>query len=278
MTFNRCLRYLFIVSLLLTAAACSSVFYYPTPFPDVDYSKFLLKPEVIEFESEDGVKLNAWYFRAKGKSFGKIIHFHGNAQNLANHSFFLRNAPLRGFDYFIFDYRGYGNSAGTPTPIGLIKDGKAAIRWVSKKNPELPLIVVGQSLGGAVAMQTLLELNGEVPVKQIVIDSSFTSYRSVARNMMMKNWFTWILHPIAWLIVDNSSAPGVNIKKLAPVSLLVVHGTNDGTIDYKFGEQIYQLAGDPKDFWTIPSGQHTDFLYKKEWEDKFYSYLKDKLK
>lgn len=275
---RHCLSYLFIVSVLLLTTACSSVFYHPAPFPEVEYSKFLIRPEEITFESEDGTKLNAWYFPAKGKPLGKIIHFHGNAQNLANHWMFLRNAPFQGFDYFIFDYRGYGKSEGSPNPKGLIKDGKAALRFIAKKKPDLPLIVIGQSLGGAVAMETLIELKGEVPVKQIVVDSSFNNYRSVARNIMMKNWITWLFHPIAWLIVDNSTAPKDKIKNLAPTPLLVIHGTKDQVVDYKFGEQIYKLAGEPKEFWTIPNGYHTDFSYRKNWEEKFYSYLRDKLK
>ncbi len=278
MTNKHCLSYLFSVSALLFLTACSSVFYYPTPFPPIDYSKTSLKVEVITFESEDGTKLNAWYVPAKGKAIGKIIHFHGNAQNLANHSVFLRNAPNQGFDYFIFDYRGYGNSEGTPTPKGLIKDGKAAMRWVAKKRPDLPLIVMGQSLGGAVAMSTLLELNGEVPVKLIVIDSSFSSYRSAARNIMMNNWITWPFHPLAWLIIDNSTAPGDKIKNLSPVPVLVVHGDKDQVVAYRFGEEIYKNLKEPKEFWHISGGYHTDFLYRSDWEAKFYSYLKGKLK
>ena len=277
MTFSQCLKFTFTVSIVILSVGCSSVFYYPTPFPNVDYSKFTIKLEVIEFESEDGTRLSAWFFPAQGKALGKIIHFHGNAQNLANHFFFLRNAPSQGFDFFIFDYRGYGNSAGSPNPEGLIKDGKAAVRWIHKRKPALPLIVMGQSLGGAVALQTLIEMKGEVPVKQIVIDSSFTNYRSVARNIMMKNWITWLFHPIAWLIVDNSKGPGAEIKKLSPTPLLIIHGEKDQTVDYRFGKQMYELAGDPKEFWSIPSGRHTDFLYRKDWEDKFYTYLKGKL-
>lgn len=279
---NRCLNYFCTVSLfagfVFLSTACSTFYYYPTRNPAVNPNRLLVKPEIIEFKSEDGVILTGWYFPAQGKTLGKIIQFHGNAQNLTNHFAFLRNAPFRGFDHFIFDYRGYGASDGEPEPKGLIKDGKAAIRWIAKRKPDVPLVVMGQSLGGAVALKTLIEMKGEIPVKQIVIDSSFLSYRSVARNIMMKHWFTWPLHPIAWLIVDNSAAPGNDIKKLSPTPILIVHGDQDNAVDVRFGKEMYKVADEPKEFWFISGGYHIDFLFRKEWEDKFYNYLRDRMK
>lgn len=278
MTLSRCLNFIFIASLFVLQFSCSSVFYHPTPIGKIDTSKLLIQPQSVSFVTEDGVKLHGWYFPAQGKTLGKIIQFHGNGQNLTNHFVFLRNAPFRGFDHFIFDYRGYGNSEGVPTPEGLIKDGRAALSWISKVKPDAPLVVMGQSLGGAVALKTLIDMKGEIPVKQIVIDSSFSSYRSVARDIMWNHAVTWILHPIAWLIVDNSEAPGGDIKKLSPTPILIVHGDRDQTVSYRFGEELYSLAAEPKDFWQIKDGEHIDFLFRKDWEDKFYIYLRDKLK
>jgi uncharacterized protein len=253
---------------------CSSVFYYPDNFLYVERAKLPVQPEDVYFTAADGTKLHGWFFPAQGKPLGKIVHFHGNAQNLTAHFLFLRHAPGQGFHHFIFDYRGYGQSEGKTEPAGLIQDGKAAMRWIRARDPDLPLIVFGQSLGGAVALKTLIEMKGEVPVRMVAVDSTFASYRSEARKVMTGHWLTWLFSPLAWLIVDNSQGPGRAVSEISPVPLLVVHGDRDRTVHYSLGKAVFEYAKEPKEFWTVPGGRHTEFLWREGLEKKFFERLK----
>ncbi len=71
----------------------------------------------------------------------------------------------------LVDYRGYGSSEGTPSEEGLLKDAEACINYLQNiKNIQrnvristlvlsklfLQLFVFGRSLGGAVAIQTVV--------------------------------------------------------------------------------------------------------------------------
>ena len=56
-----------------------------------------------------------------------------------------------------FDYRGYGQSTGTPDPKGLVLDGVSLIRWICQNKSE-PIVVLAQSLGGAIAMASLANI------------------------------------------------------------------------------------------------------------------------
>lgn len=253
---------------------CSSVFYYPDRIQYIDPAKLTVQPKLLEITARDGHVIPAWHFKSiKGKPKALIVQFHGNAQNMTSHFAFLSSAPAQGYDHLIFDYRGYGLSKGRPTPQNTVSDGVDVLRWTQKTFPDTKIVVFGQSLGGAIALKSLIELKGDFKADAIVIDSGFSSYRSVARTALAKSWITWVLQPLGWLIVDNSMAPGKDISDLEPTPFLVVHGTHDPVVDYSHGERIFDLAPLPKDFWEIKQGGHTDFMFRPKIREKFYDYL-----
>jgi fermentation-respiration switch protein FrsA (DUF1100 family) len=255
------MRAVFCALLALTLPGCSSLLYYPTQvlhFPPKNYG---LKPEDVNFASADGTKLFGWLFTQQTKApkpRAVLLFYHGNGENLSSHYISLIWALNHGFDFFIFDYRGYGRSEGEPDPKGTVADGEAAMRWLRKRYPRTPLVVYAQSLGGAVALRNVIDLKQEIDPKAVVIDSSFTSYQRVARRILAKGPLTWPFQWLAWLALSDRYAPDGEIGKIAPTPLLVMHAENDETVPFRCGEEIYEQAKDPKDFWKIPGGGHTD--------------------
>ncbi len=177
---------------------------------------------------------------------------------------FLYWVVAKGYDLFIFDYRGYGKSGGKPSPEGTTADGRAALRWVDSHRPkDKPLIIFGQSLGGAIALRVAGELATEIPYDAMVVDSTFHSYREAGRKVLASGWLTWAFQFLPYLVLSDRYAPRDHIEKIAPHPLLVVHGTEDKTIAFSLGKKVFELARDPKEFWEIKNGQHTDFMYRE---------------
>jgi fermentation-respiration switch protein FrsA (DUF1100 family) len=271
---------------ILLLTGCSSFLYYPTRYEHVRRERLPVKPEDIEFTSEDGTKLHGWYFHAPASTRRNctIVFFHGNAQNLTTHFLTLLSAPPRGYDYFIFDYRGYGSSEDKPpSPATTAADGRSAIRWVKKYDPKQNLIIFGQSLGGAVALRSTIDLLSEVKPKAVIVDSTFSSYQAVGRSVLSKSWITWLLQPLPYLLLSDRYAPESDLPKLSPIPLLVIHGDQDQTVDFKMGERVFAHAVEPKEFWRVENGHHTDFMWHTEPGDpagkyakKFYEYLDQK--
>lgn len=271
------------------ATGCSSFLYYPTREEHVIRSKMPLQPEDVDFVSEDGTRLHGWYFSASKVKSGHaqsrfqpgcaILFFHGNAENLSTHFFTLYSAPLRGYDYFIFDYRGYGRSEGKPSPGGTVQDGRAALRWLQARNPGRPIVVFAQSLGGAVALRSVLDLKAEAaaegPVRLVVVDSSFASYRAVGRKVLSGSWITWLFQPLAGILLSDEFAPEKDLHNLAPVPLVVIHGDKDQTVDFSLGEKLFAAASEPKEFWRVPGGRHTSFMWEAggEFAQRFFDRL-----
>ncbi len=246
-------------------SSCSSLFYYPDRNIYVNPQALPYQPQDVYFNSEDGTQLHGWFIERedkKAKPKALVVHFHGNAQNLSAHFAGLEWIRKRGFDYFIFDYRGYGKSQGEPFPKGTVEDGMAAIRWAHNRSPETPLIVVGQSLGGAVALRAVFETQDKVPVKLVVADSTFHSYQEIGRKTLAKSWLFWLFQPLAYVLLSDKWAPLDKIGKLSPTKVLVVHGEKDHIMPISLGKRVFELAKEPKEFWEIKNGTHIDFTWR----------------
>ncbi len=264
---------------ILGLPGCSSFYYFPSKKVLVYREKMPIQPKDVYFESEDGTKLHGWYFSPLYENEPKavIVQFHGNAENLTTHFFSLYEAPSRGFAYLAFDYRGYGKSHGKPTPSGVVQDGVAAIRWMHGRHPDKPLVVVGQSLGGAIAFRSVNKVKKDVPISLMLVDSTFPDYRSQARAAFGSSIFTFLFQPLAWLLADNSESPKEDIAQISPIPLIVAHGTKDRVVPERLGRQVYDLARKPKEFWEIPDGQHLQLMFKDEGEygERFYVRISD---
>ncbi len=207
----------------------------------------------VAFASSDGTKLHGRFIPAVGNALGTVIHFHGNAQNLTAHTSFVDWLPQQGFNLFVFDYRGYGRSEGSPSRRGIHRDALAALATVQSIAEVDPtkLLVFGQSLGGAIAVSALGSTN--LPgLCGVAVDSSFESYKAIAKDHAPDL--------LASLFIRNTLNPIKVVATLAPTPLLVIHGTADRVIPYARGKALFDAAGDPKQLWTVPEGRHTDAL------------------
>ena len=138
-----------ILGLCLFLTGCAGrMFYYPNSRVYHQPEEAQLTHEEVLFEAADGVHLHGWFLPAVGEAKGTVIHFHGNAQNITAHFAFAFWLPREGFNLFVFDYRGYGKSEGSPTRRGLQQDGAAAIRYVATRKDVDPerLLILGATM------------------------------------------------------------------------------------------------------------------------------------
>ena len=253
--------------LWMGATGCSSFFYYPVREPLTDLKKMHVRaPLEITFTSLDDVLLHGWYFKnnIRASPKGVLVYFHGNAENITTHFANLHWILDYGYDYFIFDYQGYGKSGGQPSPKATVEDGKAAILWVAHHHPSVPLIVFGQSLGGAIALRVVADLKEEIPISHVVVDSTFLSYRKEAREVLARHWLTWLLQPLAYLTMSDRYAPMGAVADISPIPLLIFHGDHDRVVPFALGEEIYKKAKAPKEFIRVYGGQHGDLFWREK--------------
>lgn len=238
-----------LIILLLSALfiiSCNSVFYQP------DKLTYSLPQQITPSHEEffipvEGTKdrLHVWRFQPRTRRQGTILHFHGNAQNMSAHVWFVAWLVDAGFEIVTFDYRGYGKSSGVASRENTIQDGQAVLRWLSAQQRTTPLFILGQSLGGAVAYTSLAQLTPAPPVRAMIIESSFPSYRKLARTKLASFLLTWPLQwPLSYLITDEFSPESVGMPN--PLPMLFIHGTADVVVPYSAGLEFAEMADNQK--------------------------------
>ncbi len=245
---------------------CSSLLYYPSSQFFVAPSKIPYRPEELKIQTEDGLDLVAWSFRAPRpkKDAPLLLFFHGNAQNVSAHFVGLYWILDHGYDFTILDYRGYGGSEGDPSPQGTVQDGSAFFRWAEAKYPRRPKVIFAQSLGGAIALRALSENRSWFHPQLIVIEASFKSYRAAGVSALAKSAWTWPFQWLAHLVLSDAHAPNEErIRSLSPTPIIVVHSKDDPVIDLRLGKDLFEAAGEPKEFWET-TGDHINAFQGKD--------------
>jgi fermentation-respiration switch protein FrsA (DUF1100 family) len=264
--------------LLILTLGCTSLFYHPDRVLYVEPERFNFKYEEVVFSSSDGTELVGWFFPAKTEKIkGTIIHFHGNAQNISSHFLGLSWVMERGYNLFVWDYRGYGISDGKPSPHGVYLDSKAALvqgRKLWRERGEGKFIVYGQSLGGAVSMKALEDFAEVDQIDLVVQDCTFMSYKDLAFDKLFHSVLLPI-SPLSYLLISDKYSSEEFVKKIQRPTLVIV-AEKDNVVPAKFGEEIYRnLSTEKKWIWRIPDGSHimTFFDPKAPQRDQFIKLL-----
>ncbi|MBI5889786.1 MAG: alpha/beta hydrolase [Nitrosomonadales bacterium] len=208
--------------------------------------------EEIRLTTSDGVGLYGWFVPA-ARPRGTVLFLHGNAGNISHRLDSVRMFNRLGYNTLIFDYRGYGNSGGTPTEQGTYLDADAAWLFLTgqRQLPACRIVVFGESMGGAIAAQ----LASRQKPAALVIASGFTSVPDLAQHI-----YPYL--PVKWLARIRYDTKEYLRKVSAPV--LIAHSPQDEIIPYAHGQALFAAANPPKQFLELAGGHNDGFIFMRE--------------
>jgi fermentation-respiration switch protein FrsA (DUF1100 family) len=244
--------------LALALGGCTGLIFQPMRELVLTPDEIGLDYRDIELEAADGVRLHGWLLPAAPPARGSVLFLHGNAQNISTHIASVAWLPARGFTVMLLDYRGYGRSGGSPSLPGLQLDFETALDTLLAR-PETnagPVIVFGQSLGGALAITALAGSPRREQVRALIVEGAFTGYRALAREKLSDFWLTWPLQAPLGLAIDDRYRPIDAIGELAPMPVLIVHGEEDRVVPPEHAIALYEAARPPKALWLVPGAGH----------------------
>lgn len=213
--------------------------------------------ESVALMTADGVRLAGWYVPCE-RARGTVLICHGNGGNIGDRLHPIGLFHELGLTVLIFDYRGYGESAGKPSEEGTYQDALAAWQYLTAKRNTAPekIVIFGRSLGGAVAAglaERITPAASAVPAAcaapaALILEATFTSIPDMGAKI-----YPWL--PIRLLSRYRYDTLARLERLHCPV--LIVHSRDDDMIPFEQGRKLFAAAHEPKSFFEL-TGDHNE--------------------
>lgn len=226
-----------------------------------------IQARALQAQASDGVTIGGWHLTAGRRTGGDVfaisqaplvdLFFCGNAGTRGDRTDIFRRLTAMGVEVVCFDYRGYGDSGGSPSEEGLAQDARAAWDFLRKEGVKPECVVIhGESLGGAVAVRLAQEMcQAGTPPAGLIVQASFARMQDVAQKHF---WFV----PVGLILTERF--PSVERMPQVTCPLLQLHGARDEIVPFEQGKLLFAAApaqsakGIEKQFVELPDCGHND--------------------
>jgi alpha-beta hydrolase superfamily lysophospholipase len=258
---------LLIVIVTLNSCSTSTFFYAPSSDFGAAPDTSIFNIETVNFKSGNGNILNGWFLKPKtGNAKATVLHLHGNAGNISYQYQCAEPLVKAGYQVMVFDYEGYGKSTGSPSQEKVLDDGISALKYIRAREDvkNKKLILFGQSLGGHLSCVVAAQANRMIDA--LVVEGAFSGHELMAVFVGAQHGAPgWV----ARLFVRTKYEAIDYIDKVT-VPKLIIHSTEDATCPFFMGQNLYDKANSPKEFWEIKGGHIlASRLYPEEFVKHF---------
>lgn len=178
--------------------------------------------------------------------------FHGNAGNIGHRVPIAKMFVERmGINVFMLEYRGYGQSTGSPDEAGLMIDAQTAYTYLRERidTKEFNIVVYGQSLGGAVGIRLVANNQDDNRLIGLVLENTFLSMRKLIPRfllyqklkLLMLTYRDSVLPPARYLtLLCNQIWPSESfLPSITQIPILFLSGLRDEIVPYVFHDYFF---------------------------------------
>ncbi len=229
----------------------SLIFHFDTPFEE----KFI--------SVNDSTTLHGLIFKVK-KPKGLIFYLHGSNNALDKWGKIASVYTVNGYDIFMLDYRGYGKSQGKVTDENsLYQDIQIVFDNLKATYPENRIIVIGQSMGTALASYTAANNHPAL----LILQAPYYNFKDWTNNIAPE--------------LDTSNIPysfdNASFLKKVKCPVIIFHGNKDTAVYYGSSVKLSKLLKASDRFITLQNEVHSDFSKNKSYLSSIGSILKNTL-
>ena len=217
----------------------------------------------VEFPSESGAIIHGWLIPGR-KGGGAIVLMHGlraNRLSMLERARFLSRA---GYSVLVFDFQAHGESDGEHITFGHLesRDALAAVNFLRTNSGNEKIGVVGVSMGGAAVLLASPPLQVDAMVLEMVypaIDQAITNrltMRLGAPGRLLTPLLSWQLKPRLGISIE-SLRPIDHVRETKAAKLFIA-GAQDQHTTIQESRQIFDVASEPKELWTVDDAAHVD--------------------
>jgi pimeloyl-ACP methyl ester carboxylesterase len=215
----------------------------------------------------DGVTLRGWRCRATASARGTVIYLHGVGDTRRSAAGAIARFTAKGLDVIAYDSRAHGQSGGDLCTYGFFE--KRDLQKVVDAIGTGPVILIGTSLGAAVALQ---EAADDARITAVVAAETFSDLRTVATERA-PFVFTSGAIDRAFQLAEKQAAFSVDaVSPLAAarritVPVLVIHGDADGETPPSHSQRVFEALRGPKRLLLVPGAGHNQSLRADVWRE-----------
>ena len=211
------------------------------------------------------IALKGWHCAATGLRRGVIVYLHGIADNRQSGSGIIDRFVRSGFDVVAYDSRAHGNSGGEACTYGVLE--KVDLSHVLDQLRAAPVVVIGTSLGGAVALQAAAD---DSRITAVVAAETFSDLRTVVAERAP---FFFTRRAIASALelagrdghFDVDAASPVAAAKRIEIPVFLIHGSDDSETPPDHSRRIFTALSGPKRLVVVPGATHNKSLHGNVW-------------
>lgn len=210
-----------------------------------------------------GVTLKGWRCRAPGEVRGTLVYLHGVADNRTSAAGVVKRFTSRGLDVVAYDSRAHGESGGDTCTYGHFE--KEDLRRVLDRIERRPIVLLGTSLGAAVALQ---EAAADPRVVGVVAAEVFSDLRTVARERapfiltgpIVKKAF--VLAEVWGRFAVDDVSP-MRAAEHIHVPVLLIHGAQDRDTTPDHSRRVFAALAGPKRLVIVEGARHNESLSRE---------------
>jgi alpha-beta hydrolase superfamily lysophospholipase len=235
---------IYIIICTVTYFAQEKIIFHPQKL-DAEYA-FNISGDYQEFfiKTADDVNLNALLFKSPNSK-GVVIHYHGNAGNIAYWENGANIYTDLGYDLFIMDYRGFGKSEGNITSeTQLFEDAQLVYDTLLTYYDETNIVVEGYSVGSGIAAEIALKNNP----KSLLLLAPYYGLKDLMRHAYPILPTFLLKYPLA----TYERIPDIKM----PITLF--HGDADAVIPFNSSERLSKLLKEGDNFIPLANCGHNE--------------------
>jgi pimeloyl-ACP methyl ester carboxylesterase len=181
---------------------------------------------------------------------GTVIVFHGNAGHAGHRAFYAQELSRLGLRVILAEYPGYGPREGEPGEERFVADAERTISLAHGRYGD-PLVVIGESLGAAVAASAASRQAGLVAGLMLI--TPWDRLEHVGQHH-----YPWL--PVKWLLRDQYDTLQ-NLRDFRrPV--MVVLAEQDEIVPSRLGAALHAGLEQPKELLVIAGAAHNDWPHR----------------
>jgi len=229
---------------LITHTLGASILFSSTSLKRSHKYKFKSKFSEETIKTKDDGEINTLLFNSfKEDTKGLIIYLHGNSTNLVRWGIEHKMFCKRGYDFLVYDYRGFGKSKGKLSQESFYEDALAVYDHFTQQYEGKNIIVYGRSLGTSVA--TYIAAHRDC--HQLILETPFFSIKDI-----FYTYYSFLpkVHAFSY------EFPTYKYLKKVKAVTTVFHGRKDKITPYESAFKLQPMLKSNDNFITFDEGHH----------------------